>query len=58
MSGRGWIPTPVEVGRETLIVIGGVICAALILSRFPGLKSWIADQGAITLRDSQDRVLW
>ncbi|CAJ96099.1 hypothetical protein CMPELA_25665 [Cupriavidus necator] len=58
MSGRGWIPTPAEIGRETLIVIGGVICAAVILSRFPGLKTWIADQGTVTLKDQQGRVLW
>ncbi|WP_197090337.1 hypothetical protein [Cupriavidus basilensis] len=58
MSGRGWIPTPAEVGRETLIVIGGVICAAVILSRFPALKEWIATQGTVTLKDQQGRILW
>lgn len=58
MSGRGWVPTPAEIGRETLIVIGGVICAAVILSRFPRLKEWIATQGTITLKDQQDRILW
>lgn len=58
MSVKAIIPTPAEIGRETLIVIGGVICAAIILSRFPGLKSWIADQGTVTLKDEQGRVLW
>ncbi len=58
MNVKAIIPTPVEIGRETLIIIGGVICAALLLSRFPGLKTWIADQGAIVLKDSDGRVLW
>lgn len=58
MNIKAIIPTPTEVARETLILIGGVICAALILSRFPGLKSWIADQGTVVLKDEQGRVLW
>ncbi|MBY4945074.1 hypothetical protein K6V92_00350 [Cupriavidus respiraculi] len=58
MNVRSILPTPAEIGRETLIVIGGIICAAVILSRFPALKEWIANQGTVTLKDEQGRILW
>ena len=38
------IPKPVDIGREALIVIGGAILAALILSQLPGLRQWIRDR--------------
>lgn len=42
------IPTPVELGREALIVIGGAIIAALIVSQLPGLQDWIKKQWGST----------
>jgi len=54
-----WIPAPHEIVREGFIVIGGVILAAIVLSRFPALKAWIADQGTVTLKDGQTgSTLW
>lgn len=54
-----WIPAPHEIVREGFIVIGGVILAAIVLSRFPALKQWIADQGTITLKDGDGKTtLW
>ncbi len=54
-----WIPAPHEIVREGFIVIGGVILAALVLSRFPALKQWIADQGTVTLKDGgTGQTLW
>lgn len=41
---KGLIPSPVEVGREALIVLGGAVLAALILSQVPALRDWIKDQ--------------
>jgi hypothetical protein len=38
------IPTPVEIGREALIVLAGAILAAVVMSQFPPLKKWIRDQ--------------
>jgi hypothetical protein len=38
------IPTTTEIGREALIVIGGAIVAALIVSQFPALQDWIKKQ--------------
>lgn len=38
------LPTPTDLGREALIVIGGAIVAALIVSQLPGLQSWIKAQ--------------
>lgn len=40
------IPTLPEVGREALIVIGGAILAAAIMSQVPALKNWIKAQWA------------
>ncbi len=44
------IPTFPEVGREALIVIGGAVLAALVISQVPGLKAWIAKQWGDTPR--------
>lgn len=35
------IPTPLELGREALIVIGGAVIAAIIVSQLPGLQAWL-----------------
>lgn len=40
------IPTAPELAREGLLVIGGAIVAALIISQLPGLKAWIKAQWA------------
>lgn len=36
------IPTLPEFGREAIIVMGGAILAALILSQFPQIRNFIA----------------
>lgn len=41
---KNLIPTPTDIGREALIVIGGAIVAALIVSQFPALQAWIKVQ--------------
>lgn len=38
------IPSGVEVTREALIVIGGAILAAVILSQLPALQKFIRDR--------------
>lgn len=35
------LPSGQEVLRESLVLIGGAILAALILSQLPALRSWI-----------------
>lgn len=37
------LPSTSEVLRESLVLIGGAILAALILSQLPKLRSWITD---------------
>lgn len=44
MNVKAMIPTPTEVGREALIVIGGAILAAVIISSVPALGDWIKKQ--------------
>lgn len=38
------LPTVPELTREALIVIGGAIIAAAIMSQVPALKNWIKAQ--------------
>lgn len=40
------IPSVPEVSREALIVIGGAILAALVMSQFPAVRAWIKEQWA------------
>lgn len=35
------IPTAPELAREAIIIIGGAIIAALVLSKLPALRAWI-----------------
>lgn len=52
------IPPPVAVMREGLIVLGGILIAAFIISRFPSLKSFVVDN-SVTLKDGgTGDVLW
>lgn len=43
-----FIPKPVEIGREAVIVLGGAIIAALVIGQLPGLRDWIKSQWADT----------
>ena len=36
------IPSGNELLRESLVIIGGAILAALVLSQLPELRNWIA----------------
>lgn len=43
MNIKAVVPSWTEVGRETLIVLGGAILAAAILSQFPSVKKWVKE---------------
>ncbi len=51
------IPTAPEIGREALIVLGGVLMAAWILSRFPKLQKFVSDS-SITVKDSSGKPIF
>ncbi|PJJ17823.1 hypothetical protein CLU90_1003 [Janthinobacterium sp. 67] len=51
------VPTVPEVAREGLIVLGGILIAAYVLSRFPKIRDWVAAQ-SITVKDSSGRTLY
>ncbi len=38
------IPSPLELGRETIIVIGGALVAALIIGQLPMVRNWMKAQ--------------
>lgn len=41
MNIKALIPTPAEFGREALILMGGALLAALIMSRWPAGRAFI-----------------
>lgn len=51
------IPPPTAVLREGLIVLGGILIAAYVISRFPSLKTFVVSN-SVTLNDSQGNNLW
>jgi hypothetical protein len=52
-----WIPGPHEVVKEGLVVLGGVLLAALIISRLPGVKAFVQDN-KLTVKDSAGLTLF
>lgn len=50
------IPPWPAVAREGLIVLGGILIAAFVISRFPKLKSFVADN-SVTLKDGSGNVI-
>jgi hypothetical protein len=44
MAAPKFIPTPVEISRETLTVLAGAIVAAFIIGQLPGVRRWIRAQ--------------
>lgn len=46
------IPTGPQVAREALIVLGGVLIAAFILSRFPALQKFVSDNSLTVKADN------
>ena len=51
------VPSAPEVAREALIVLGGVLIAAYILSRFPKVRDFVTAQ-SITVKDSRNNTLY
>lgn len=52
-----YMPTFPQLTREVIIVLVGVLGAALILSRFPALREFVAAQ-SITVNDTKGNQLW
>lgn len=51
------IPAPTAILRESIIVLGGVLIAAYVISRFPALKKFVTD-ASITVNDKQGNNYW
>ncbi|WP_314434603.1 hypothetical protein [Massilia timonae] len=51
------IPEPTAVLREGIIVLGGILLAAFVISRFPSLKTWVSDN-SVTVKDGDGNTLW
>jgi len=46
------VPAPTALLRESIIVLGGVLIAAYVISRFPALKKFVGD-ASITVNDTK-----
>jgi hypothetical protein len=51
------IPPPTAIVREGVIVLGGLLLAAFVLSRFPRLRDWVTAQ-SITVTDPNKNILY
>lgn len=51
------IPSAPEIGREALIVLGGVLIAAFIISRFPSLKKFVTEN-SLTVNDTKGNNIY
>jgi hypothetical protein len=50
MQLKNMIPSLPEIGRETIIVLGGAVLAAFIVGQFPQFRQWMQDQWLDTPR--------
>lgn len=57
MNLKNIIPTGPQVAREALIVLGGVLIAAFILSRFPALQKFVS-QNSLTVKADDGSTLF
>jgi len=51
------IPSPLEVAREGLIVLGGLLLAAYVISKFPAVQKFVA-ANSLTVNDGDGKVLF
>jgi hypothetical protein len=51
------IPSGPQILREGLIVLGGVLIAAWVISRFPKVKKFVSD-ASITVNDARGTNLY
>lgn len=51
------IPSPLEIGREAIIVMAGVTIAALVINYFKPWQKAVQD-ASITVKDQSGNVLW
>jgi hypothetical protein len=57
MNLKPYLPSHHEIIREGLIVLGGVLIAAWILSRFPSVKQFVQGN-SLTINDQNKQVIF
>lgn len=57
MNLKAIIPTGPEIARETIIVLGGLLIAAFLISRFPAVRKFVTDN-SLTVKDGRGRNLF
>lgn len=56
MNWREILPTPQRVALEVLIVAGGVLGAAFLISRFPKLQQFVQQNSVVVKSDKGDVI--
>lgn len=51
------VPSPVAVVREGMIVLGGLLLAAYVISKFPAVQKFVA-ANSLTVKDSDGKILY
>lgn len=51
------IPGPLDVAREGLIVLGGLLLAAYVISKFPAVQKFVA-ANSLVVKSEDGRVLF
>ncbi len=57
MNLREILPTPQRLALEVLIVAGGVLGAAFLISRFPALQKFV-QQNSVVVKDGDGKVIF
>jgi hypothetical protein len=57
MNIKSIIPAPAAVLREGVIVLGGVLIAAWVISRFPKLQTFV-QSNSVVLKNDKGEVLY
>lgn len=39
-----FVPKPVDIGREAIIVLAGALIAAAVIGQLPGVRAWMRKQ--------------
>lgn len=52
-----FIPKPAAVVREGLIIFGGLLIAAFVLSKLPKLKAFV-EGNSLQVKDSNGNIFW
>lgn len=57
MNVKAYIPDHKELVKDTLLMLGSIIIAAYIISKFPGIKN-LVESNSLTVKNQDGKVLY